>query len=68
MRTIKYTDHVLERMSIRQINKRMVQECVKRGARQFIDNSYHYKYGDLTVVLGKNDVTIITTYKGEDNQ
>ena len=61
-KTIKYTDHVLERMSQRQIKKEMVQRCVDYGVRSKVANSFHYILENLTVVLGKSDVTILTTY------
>lgn len=67
-RTIKYTDHVLERMGQRQINKALVQECVDKGECKFLNNSYHYTYNDLTVVLNKNNVTVMTTYKNTESE
>ena len=61
-KTIKYTDHVLERMSQRHIKKEMVQRCVDHGQRAIVANSFHYVLDKLTVVLGKSDVTVVTTY------
>lgn len=61
-KTIKYTDHVLNRMSQRQIKKEMVQRCVDYGQRSSVANSFHYVLDKLTVVLGKSDVTVVTTY------
>lgn len=61
-KTIKYTTHVLERMSQRRINKEMVQRCVDFGAKEKVANSFHYKLDKLIVVLGKSDVTVVTTY------
>lgn len=59
---IRYTDHCLQRMSERKINKALVQECVNLGECEYIDESYHYSYKDLVVVLAKNNVSISTTY------
>lgn len=61
-KTIKYTDHVLERMSQRRIKKDMVQRCVDFGVRSRVANSFHYILENLVVVLGNSDVTILTTY------
>lgn len=61
-KTIKYTNHVLERMGQRKINKTLVQNCVDLGVKTRKNNGYHYEHDDLIVVLGNNDVTIVTTY------
>ncbi len=61
-KTIKYTDHVLQRMAQRKINKQLVQSCVDAGSKEPINGSYHYKFNGLTVVLGKSDVTVVTAY------
>jgi hypothetical protein len=61
-KTIKYTNHVLQRMAQRKINKQLVQDCVDAGAKEPINGSYHYRLKGLTVVLGKSDVTVVTTY------
>jgi hypothetical protein len=61
-KTIKYTNHVLQRMGERKINKTLVQNCVDNGEREIINEAFHYKYNGLIVVLGKSDVTVVTTY------
>lgn len=61
-KTIKYTNHVLQRMGERKINKLLVQECVDNGIKENINEAYHYKHKGLIVVLGKSDVTVVTTY------
>lgn len=66
-KTIKYTNHVLERMSQRKINKALVQNCVDNGIKEQINDANHYKLNGLTVVLGKSDVTVVTTYWDIEN-
>lgn len=61
-KTIKYTNHVLERMGQRQINKELVQRCVDLGVKTKKNNGYHYEFDELIVVLGNNDVTVMTSY------
>lgn len=61
-KTIKYTNHVLERMSQRRIKKDLVQRCVDFGIMTQVSNAHHYELDGLIVVLGKSNVTVVTTY------
>jgi hypothetical protein len=49
-------------MGQRQINKGLVQECVDSGVKTEKNGGYHYEKDDLVVILGNNDVTLITSY------
>jgi hypothetical protein len=65
-----FTNHAIERLSLRGIKKDMVEYCVKYGnIRGRTRNTvFIYEYNDLVVVLGKNNVEVVTAYWKEEEE
>jgi hypothetical protein len=63
-RKLRFTDHALERMAERGIKKNMVDYCYRYGTMsgRRKNTVFLYQYEDLVVVLGKNNVEVVTVY------
>jgi hypothetical protein len=67
---LRFTNHAIERLSLRGIKKDMVEYCVKHGfIRGRTKNTvFIYEYNDLVVVLGRNNTEVVTAYWKEEEE